>query len=288
MKAELGALWNSTRTRLTRRLAISLAVTALAWVADHAAGDVVFNAIIQGLVWLGHQSIGFFGLLFFILLAAVLLAALLEVRPRKELRPAEVGATNAAEVAELKVQIALLEKHTTEQGERIQFGEPLLEVPMLSDMDRTVLRAHVQEVMLSLDAMVGSAEQVWKGLSSELQEATPNTSLYWLKDQIRETVIKRAAMTYHVLHDYVKFGRDPRPLLFQFYKQYRGWRTWIARMAELLRRDLSTVPEYAVWQQNEAKFWEDFGKKLAISQFAVVRSAIREYDGEHGELPKLV
>ncbi len=78
---------------------------------------------------------------------------------------------------------------------------------------------------------------------------------------------------------------EPLPLCF--YRRYREWRDVILNVGNYVGTNLRYAKPYAEWRLQDDKWRQELWQKLASPNLIQVRSRIREYDQEHGELAAL-
>jgi hypothetical protein len=173
-----------------------------------------------------------------------------------------------------------------EDAQRLQaildFGQRLIEVKPLGEMEHTVMLSSVHELQPKFEAAIGAAEEVWAYLRTAAEATAENSAVWALAEQLEITKHARVARVMGALRECLNRKRDPRPLLACAYVRYREWRASILQVWIMVGQSLGSEAGYGKWRMIDARFFDELKGKLAIPQLHPVREAVSRYEHEEG------
>jgi hypothetical protein len=214
---------------------------------------------------------------------------------RRQLSEAVEGHKREKKALEGELEAARLEAASWKQDAEalntiLQFGQRLIEVKPLGEVECAVMLSRVHELRPTFEAAIAGAEGVYDLLRKAAKASGEKSAAYAVAERIGVTEYARVLRVMGSLRECLNANRDPRPLLACAYVRYREWRTSIIRLWEMVGQSLGSASGYSAWKVADARFFDDLRGKLAIPQLYPVRQATAQYDhedgnGAPGELP---
>ncbi len=201
--------------------------------------------------------------------------------------PTIVASVSDNERYNLKAELEVWKAEAVQGRMNYKYGETLGTFEALPEVRMVALVDHVAELLPTTGLLVRSCEEVWLSVRPQYKDDRPRSAvgdlIKILEGREHYTFLNSAT----ALEEQSQAHLDPRPYLLCFYRRYREWREAIHNVSNYLGTNLRYAAHYAEWRLQDDKWRQELWQKLASPNLIQVRSRIREYDQEHGELATL-
>jgi len=200
---------------------------------------------------------------------------------------AVVASASDKEREELRVELERWKAEVMANRLTLRYGEVLEQFEPLPEARKVALVDHVAELLPTTGLLVRWSQEVWQSVRPQYKNDSPRSAVRDLIEILEGREHYTFRNSANALEEQLQDHRDPRPILLCFYRRYREWRDVILNVGNYVGTNLRYAKPYAEWRLQDDKWRQELWQKLASPNLIQVRSRIREYDQEHGELAAL-